>query len=178
MGNLSKVLHLTVQNLRLSLKHSIKTPPSTAFLNICVVLLYFSENSQFPYLNLNKIACRKRELLKQVQLKVRLLQRHNEDPMESKGLIHRSQTKPRTQVRGLGSLTSARFLCSAPLFSCWSVPLLPSSLLLLCDFHELSYHCCVALSAPLWYGFPCVALNHMDPSSLSAANHISEWIVL
>ena len=55
MGNLSKVLHLTVQNLRLSLKHSIKTPPSTAFLNTCVVLLYFSENSQFPYLNLNKI---------------------------------------------------------------------------------------------------------------------------
>lgn len=135
MGNLSKVLHLTVQDLRFSLKHSIKTPQSTAFFNTCVVLLYFSENSQFPYLNLNKIACRKRELLKQVQLKVRLLQRHNKDPTESKGLIHRSQTKPRTQVRGLGSLTSACLLCSAPLFSCWPVPLLQSSLLLLCDFH-------------------------------------------
>lgn len=77
VGNLSKVLHLTVQDLGFSLKHSIKTPQSTALFNTCVVLLYYSENSQFPYLNWIKIVCRKRELLKQVQLKGRLLQRHN-----------------------------------------------------------------------------------------------------
>lgn len=86
VGNLSKVLHLTGQDLGFSLKHSIKTPQSTALFNTCVVLLYFSENSQFPYLNLIKIACRKRELLKQIQLKGRLLQRHNKDLTEIQGL--------------------------------------------------------------------------------------------
>ena len=112
IGNLSKVLHLTVQDLGFSLKHSIKTPQSTAFFNTCVVLLYFSENSQFPYLNWNKIVCRKRELLEQVQLKVRILQRHNKDLTEVQGL---DSQKP-GQAQNAGTWPGFAYLCTPSLF--------------------------------------------------------------